>query len=159
MSTPDHGLLTSDIRPSTVSLIWRAERSDLPLTVEAALARARRRLLDQGATVTPVDAETLAFEWPRGRARGVSWSSQLSGCKVRAAHNGSAVAVTVEASFALFIVYGLVFVGLPFVAAGLWVVGDLMAVVFVVMGIYASSRLKDVARFAMCMIPDDDGAV
>jgi len=157
MPTNEHGVLTSDIRPTTVSLIWKAERSDLPLTVDAALARAKRRLLDQGATVTAVDPTTLTFQWPRG-GRGVSWSNVLVGCKVSATSSGSTVGVTVEASFAVFAVLGIAFIAL-LAESHLWWFGDLTALMFVGMGVYASSRLKDIARFAMCMIPDDDGAI
>ena len=158
MPVHDRGILSPDIHPSTISLIWRAERSDLSLTPEAALARARQRLESRGAIITPLSPTAFCFQGPRGGRGGKGWNG-LGGCKVEATRTGAAVVVRAGGSFAGFVAFGAIVAVVALIEGVPWFASLLpMGVLFTGLGLFASSRLKDVAQYALCMIPDD-GAV
>ncbi len=152
--TGDHGTLSSDIRPATVSVVWLAQRTDLPLTAEAALARARTWLTRQGAWCEDFEPGALSFG-VLSRRRGAWWLTPLIGCRVRAERAGERASVTVEGSVVLLILWGVAWIGILVFHDLPPVISWLAAGYSVVHGWYASSRLKYLAQYATCMVPDE----
>lgn len=159
--TDEHGTLSSDINPATVSVVWQAQRTDLPLTPDAALVRARTWLTRQGAFSEDFEPGTLSFGARLGGRATAWWLNGLVGGRVRAERVDGRISVTTEGSYILLALWGvtwiaiLAFHGLPPIVS--W----LAAAYSVVHGWYASSRLKYLAQYATCMVPDepaDDGS-